>query len=143
MLGLVASVAFLSFSIADTVLGYFQEAVAIETRHGVLAEKGLSVTVAAGPDENPVRLAAGRYLASTGSALIVFEGVPVSVELRDRAADLLWMDSSLAIRVIDESQDAGSILLAPDAAASQFLLLLPAGYVARENLRPGERLMLI
>ena len=138
---LVASFAALAFTLSGRLAGYLREAVAVDVRHGTLAERGLSVAVASAPVADPTRLALGRYLGQAGSALVVFEGAPSSVELAGRGADLAWLDSGMAVRYLDEARPAGAIVPAP--TRSPFLLVLPEGYAARLNLRPGERLELI
>lgn len=141
LFALVASFAALSFSLSSRLAGYLREAVAVDIRYGTLAEKGISVAVASAASDDPARLAAARYLGQAGAALIVFEGVPSSVEISGRAADLAWLDSSMAVRFLDEDRPSGAIVAAP--VRTSFLLVLPDGYAAKVNLRKGERLQII
>jgi hypothetical protein len=141
LLALVASVAALAFTLTGRIGGYIREAVLVDVRYGTLAERGLSVAVASAADDDPARLAVGRYLASSNAALVVFEGAPSSVEVAGRAADLAWLDGGLAVRYLDPSRAAGTVVPAPMKAG--FVLVLPAGRIGEIGLRPGERLELI
>ncbi len=141
LLGLVGSVAVLALSLTGKLARFARDAVAVDTRFGTLAEQGISVAVASAGSENPTRVAAGRYLASARAALVVFEGDPVTVEIRGRAVDLAWLDSRMAIRAVDERRADGSVV-AP-AVSSGFLLVLPAGFAEERGLSRGEQLRLI
>jgi hypothetical protein len=141
LLALVGSVAALAFTLTGRLGSYVREAVAVDVRYGTLAERGLSVAVASAPDVDPARLAAGRYLASSNAALIVFEGAPSSVEVSGRAADLAWLDGGMAVRYLDPARADGAVVPAP--LKTSFVLVLPAGRIGELGLGRGERLELI
>jgi hypothetical protein len=139
LLGLVATIAVVMFAVSGRIAGYFAEAIALEVRHGTLAESPLSVLIAAAAPTNPARLPVGRYLERARSALVIFEGdIPMQVELRGSGADLVWLDSGLEVREVVPNLESGEQLSAP--ARATFLLVLPSGYADKVSLHRGEML---
>ena len=80
-----------------------------ETGTSIRPISGISIVITSAPDLDPTTLAASRYLTRASAALVVFDGsLPDVVEVFGRDVDLVWLDGSMSVRLVDERMPDGS-----------------------------------
>lgn len=115
-----------------------------ETRHGIIAEQGISIGIASVSGAQPA-LPVASFGEHGEADLFVFDQVgsqSARVPSGQSPIDLCWLDGSLTVLRADRDfalSEADQAIGSP--AGSLFLLVTPAGLVP--DVRPGDRLVLI
>lgn len=119
-----------------------------ETRHGVLAERGVSLAVASVSGNQPT-VPVEEIFRRAQTGLFVFDllgAQSVKLPRAPRLVDAVWLDASLLVISTEDDLDlslAEQAIASPQGDPALFLLVAPAGFAAESGVRRGDRLVLI